>query len=45
LVPRRVHVVPAILTNANGKVDLPATRALHQRAAEPSAPASADTQA
>jgi amino acid adenylation domain-containing protein len=45
LVPRRVHVVPAILTNANGKVDLPATRALQQRAAEPSAPASADTQA
>ena len=27
LVPRRVHVVSEILTNANGKIDLGATRA------------------
>jgi len=37
LVPRRVHVVPAILTNANGKVDLRATRAQLERAPESSA--------
>jgi amino acid adenylation domain-containing protein len=40
LVPRKVHVVPAILTNANGKVDLRATRAQIEQAAEASAPAS-----
>jgi amino acid adenylation domain-containing protein len=40
LVPRRVHVVPAILTNANGKVDLRATRAQLEQAAEAAAPAS-----
>jgi D-alanine--poly(phosphoribitol) ligase subunit 1 len=40
LVPRRVHVVPAILTNGNGKVDLRATRAQLAQAGESSAPAS-----
>jgi D-alanine--poly(phosphoribitol) ligase subunit 1 len=39
LVPRRVHVVPAILTNGNGKIDLSATRAQLAPAAEAAAPA------
>jgi amino acid adenylation domain-containing protein len=37
LVPRRVHVVPEIRTNANGKVDLEATRARLDRTADSSA--------
>ena len=40
LVPRRVHVVPAILTNGNGKVDLRATRAQLEQAVDSSAPTS-----